>query len=432
MCEHHYNIDDIPDVKTANDILKDSSFTIEKKMRALFFLRNIVTEESSDIIAQALYCNRSILLLHEICYVLGQMRLNKSIPVLCNVLNDEKFDTITRHEAAEALGNYGSKDLIPILQQYLDHKEMPLRETCYISIKKIEEISQLKQNQTSKTADNIGSSQFNSRDPAIPLYAQFTEENLNQAIRILNEDDCLYQKYRAMFFLRDFDEFILEEQNEIAEEIQGHNLSEATPIKRENKKNASFDAQLLSNEQSKGTSMTKESSTFSVNHNLNKIFDQNSKNTSKLDQENSNFRNSFVQNDNDMSEQSKKIASLKNTAAPSSKLKNEKKYLRIRALSALLSAFSQKSALLKHELSFIIGQLRSKKAVPILQKVIDDKTEHSMVRHEAAAALGSIATPECKQLLAKYTNDPCEILKDSCLVALDVWEEENFSIINRS
>lgn len=40
-----------------------------------------------------------------------------------------------------------------------------------------------------------------------------------------------------------------------------------------------------------------------------------------------------------------------------------------------------------------------------------------MVRHEAAEALGSIASPDCLQLLTDYCRDPEPIVADSCVVS---------------
>jgi len=48
--------------------------------------------------------------------------------------------------------------------------------------------------------------------------------------------------------------------------------------------------------------------------------------------------------------------------------------------------------------------------------------EHSMVRHECAEALGSIASPESRQLLEKYLDDPEIVVRESCEVALDMAE----------
>ena len=48
-----------------------------------------------------------------------------------------------------------------------------------------------------------------------------------------------------------------------------------------------------------------------------------------------------------------------------------------------------------------------------------------MVRHECAEALGSIATPECITILQRFKNDSQVVVKDSCMVALDMCEYEN-------
>ena len=46
-----------------------------------------------------------------------------------------------------------------------------------------------------------------------------------------------------------------------------------------------------------------------------------------------------------------------------------------------------------------------------------DDSEHAMVRHEVAEALGSIASPDCLQLLTDYCQDPDSIVADSCVVS---------------
>jgi deoxyhypusine monooxygenase len=52
--------------------------------------------------------------------------------------------------------------------------------------------------------------------------------------------------------------------------------------------------------------------------------------------------------------------------------------------------------------------------------VLQDRTEHAMVRHEAAEALGAIADESCIQLLQQYSHDKDPIVADSCIVALDM------------
>ncbi len=59
----------------------------------------------------------------------------------------------------------------------------------------------------------------------------------------------------------------------------------------------------------------------------------------------------------------------------------------------------------------------SKQASPC-RHVLRDESEHAMVRHEAAEALGSIASPDCLQLLTDYCKDPEPIVADSCVVSI--------------
>lgn len=71
------------------------------------------------------------------------------------------------------------------------------------------------------------------------------------------------------------------------------------------------------------------------------------------------------------------------------------------ALSA--SFFSSKSALLKHEVAYVLGQMQDPRSVVSLRSVLENPNENAMVRHEAAEALGSIAEPECLALLQEVS-----------------------------
>lgn len=51
--------------------------------------------------------------------------------------------------------------------------------------------------------------------------------------------------------------------------------------------------------------------------------------------------------------------------------------------------------------------------------------ESSMVRHECAEALGSIAKEPCVEVLKQYLHDKERVVKESCEVALDMSEYEN-------
>lgn len=53
------------------------------------------------------------------------------------------------------------------------------------------------------------------------------------------------------------------------------------------------------------------------------------------------------------------------------------------ALKCIEQAFSDESALLKHELAYCLGQMQDPAAIPILIKVLENTAEEPMVRHEA-------------------------------------------------
>lgn len=94
------------------------------------------------------------------------------------------------------------------------------------------------------------------------------------------------------------------------------------------------------------------------------------------------------------------------------------------AISAIIESLSAKSALLRHEVAYVLGQLQNKRASEALSRTLRDATEHPMVRHEAAEALGSIADEECVLLLKEFAKDPEALVSQSCEVALSMLEFE--------
>ncbi|GIY81825.1 deoxyhypusine hydroxylase [Caerostris darwini] len=83
------------------------------------------------------------------------------------------------------------------------------------------------------------------------------------------------------------------------------------------------------------------------------------------------------------------------------------------------------SALFKHEVAYVLGQMQNDATVKQLANVLFDETEHEMVRHECAEAMGSIATEECISILNRYVKDEKRIVRESCEVALDMCDYEN-------
>ncbi|KAI4741195.1 deoxyhypusine hydroxylase [Aureobasidium sp. EXF-12298] len=95
------------------------------------------------------------------------------------------------------------------------------------------------------------------------------------------------------------------------------------------------------------------------------------------------------------------------------------------AVNALAHGFTDSSALFRHEIAFVFGQLSHPASIPALTGALSDLKESSMVRHEAAEALGSLGDEDgVEETLKKFLNDPDQVVRDSIIVALDMAEFE--------
>ena len=90
------------------------------------------------------------------------------------------------------------------------------------------------------------------------------------------------------------------------------------------------------------------------------------------------------------------------------------------ACLALCNGFFSDSALLRHEVAYVLGQMQNKVAIPKLIEVLSDEHEHVMVRHEAAEALGAIGDYSVIPVLQKYLNHELPEISESCEVAIDL------------
>ncbi len=95
------------------------------------------------------------------------------------------------------------------------------------------------------------------------------------------------------------------------------------------------------------------------------------------------------------------------------------------AIEALAAGFSDPSALFRHEIAFVFGQLSHPASIPSLIATLSKADEASMVRHEAAEALGSLGDePGVEDLLKTFLDDPEQVVRESVIVALDMAEYE--------
>ncbi|CAN9107504.1 unnamed protein product [Alternaria alternata] len=302
-------------VSTLRNILTSESEPLARRFRALFSLKHLAglqppsaqTVPAIEAIAAA-FASPSALLKHELAYCLGQSGHDAAIAPLRGVLEDKEEDSMCRHEAAEALGALSDKGSLELLRALRDDvKEIDVvRETCDIAVDRIEWDHGLQKGQ-----EKLKKSDFTSIDPAPPLPQGAEKPSIPELEKTLLDTSLpLFQRYRAMFALRD--------------------LSSPPDLP---------------------------------------------------------------------------------TAVP--------------AVQALARGFTDPSALFRHEIAFVFGQLSHPASIPSLTEALSNTKEASMVRHEAAEALGSLGDEEgVEDTLRKFLNDPEQVVRDSVVVALDMAEFE--------
>ena len=286
------------DVSKLRGVLLDLSEPIAKRTHAAFHLRTIGSAECVEIIAEALKQRQDgELMRHELAYILGQMQNSIACDTLIGVLEDENDDVLVRHESAEALGAIGDIRVIDVLKKYVNHPAPEISETCIIAI----DLLEWRTNGEQINSKGI----YLSVDPAPPLGTNHSIENLQNDL--MDNKLSLFQRYRAMFSLRDIN---------------------------------SDDSAL-----------------------------------------------------------------------------------------ALLQGFKDSSALFRHEIAYVLGQMQRSVTAEGLMTVLENKEEHRMVRHEAAEALGAIGGAAIEEVLGKYKDNDDIVVVQSCEVALDTidyWVSNGF------
>ena len=95
------------------------------------------------------------------------------------------------------------------------------------------------------------------------------------------------------------------------------------------------------------------------------------------------------------------------------------------AVQALAKGLEDSSALFRHEIAFVFGQLSHPASIPALTAALSNLEEASMVRHEAAEALGSLGEEEgVEETLKRFLHDKEVVVRESVIVALDMAEFE--------
>ena len=81
----------------------------------------------------------------------------------------------------------------------------------------------------------------------------------------------------------------------------------------------------------------------------------------------------------------------------------------------------ESSALFRHEVAFVLGQLQHVDGLDYLARSLEREHEHEFVRHESAEAVGAIegCWERSEAVLNRFLDDDDPIVRQSCQVALD-------------
>lgn len=278
-------------VAAVGRLLNNPERPLKERFRALFTLKNIGGPLALEWIAKA-FGDKSALLKHEVAYCLGQLQDPLATPILIDILKDSSREAIVRHEAAEALGAIGTDQVWEVLEEYSKDPVPEVAETCQLAIYRVKWL---------KAGGQDDKSIHQSVDPAPPLEETDTEQLKSI---LLDESLPLFQRYRAMFSLRN-----------------------------------------------KGD---------------------------------------------------------------------------VASVEALSCGLKSSSALFRHEVAFVLGQVASPAAVQALSVSLADETENPMVRHECAEALGGIGSEGVETELGKYLGEKVpDLVRESCIIALDMFDYAN-------
>ncbi|XP_026862293.2 deoxyhypusine hydroxylase [Electrophorus electricus] len=97
------------------------------------------------------------------------------------------------------------------------------------------------------------------------------------------------------------------------------------------------------------------------------------------------------------------------------------------AVLTLADGLRCSSALFRHEIGYVLGQMQHEASIPQLSAALEDEQENAMVRHECAEALGSIGHVACLPPLRHYCGHGERVVRESCMVALDMLAHESSS-----
>ena len=371
-----------PQLARLSKALLSSSEPLSARFRALFTLKNLavtdasLTEDVITLLGES-FADDSALLKHELAYCLGQIADLRAVPKLERVVQDKSQDVMVRHEAAEALGAISSLGSLPLLKQYekAEGEDSSVRETCELAIRKIE-WDHSEEGKKARELDALAKKKAAEAPGNGAAHQSFAPIDPAPALLTAKASQSSGQAKAAASSLSSLDP----EDYDIPS-LQSQLTNGSLPL---------FD---------------RYRAMFSLRNAIHAC-----------------------------SRAAEKASASQSSSAGPLHQKAEQAVL---ALAAGLNK-SEKSALFRHEICFVFGELCHKASIPAMLDVLNDNEEHEMVRHEAAEALGGIAeeaeeeqeaqkdaeSGELKsvmQALTKWANDmqAPRVVRESCVVALD-------------
>ena len=179
---------------------------VDHRYQALFFTRTTAPSPDAQVklLAKTLEVETSVLLRHEICYLMGQSGEGTAVPVLRRILHDASEDEVTRHEAAEALAALDAPGLLSDLERYeKDRDTLPLLvDTCALAIEGLKRKNDARVCGC-QTGEKVEGGRFMTKDPAQGDPTATADDIPRLEEVLMDEGAELYDRYEAMFTLRD-------------------------------------------------------------------------------------------------------------------------------------------------------------------------------------------------------------------------------------
>merc|ERR1712217_401489 len=114
------------------EVLQEEKVDLFRRYEAMFTLRNLGVPEA---LASVLDSDRaSVVLRHELAFVLGQMENEIAISALTRSLGKATEHPMVRHEAAIALGSIGGEEAKSALRKFSSDSEPMVSESCLVAL----------------------------------------------------------------------------------------------------------------------------------------------------------------------------------------------------------------------------------------------------------------------------------------------------------